>query len=78
MGQFTTKYIRDAYNWQKMMRRRGRWRPGSPRVMTVVGAELVRVTPEEAAVAQPEPEAEAPQEEAPKTRRGRHATQTSE
>jgi hypothetical protein len=75
MGQFTTKYIRDSYSWQKMMRMKGRWRPGPPRVMAVVGAELVRVTPEEAAVAQPEPAPEP--EEAPKGRRGRHADQTS-
>ena len=46
MGQYTTNYIRDSYNWLKLMRMKGRWRPGGPTVLVVRGAELIREKPE--------------------------------
>lgn len=69
--------IRNSYDWQKLMRLKGRWRPGRPTVLAVRGAELVRGRPSEVGQ-MPTPEEAPQQEEAPKNRRGRHATQNSE
>ena len=82
--------IHNTYDWLKYMRMKRRWRPGSPTVLAVRGAELVREKPSEIKVAEPPPPAPTPEppqqaeapapeppppEEAPRGRRGRHVSE---